>query len=342
ANPEGVAVGDFNGDGFPDIVTANTNADSASVLLNNGDGTFATKTDYPTGSVPTSVAVGDFNGDGFPDIVTSNLGVSTVSVLLNNGDGTFGAKTDYPTGSGPVAVAVGDFDGDGAPDLVTANSVSTVSVLSNNGDGTFGTNTDYPTDNSPVAVAVGDFNGGLPDIVSANSSASTVSVLLNTTGSSTGPVITSPADGSTIKDCGGRPGKHRNVMGNTGRGCTVAFTGTGSSGDTISVTDEHGVTICKAVVYAAGNWTCTSKRPISPGQHTFTPTATDAGGNTTTGPSVTVTIKPQSHKPCKLHRLSAIHTSPVRPGVSATAGQAASTRDSGHEPLSGSRPERCV
>ncbi|MGV9242457.1 Ig-like domain-containing protein [Streptomyces sp. NPDC003710] len=131
-------------------------------------------------------------------------------------------------------------------------------------------------------------------------------------------------------------------MGSTGRGCTVTFTGTGSSGDTISVTDEHGVTICTAIVDSAGNGTCTSKRTIPPGQHTFTPTATDAGGDTTTGPSVTVTTKPQPHKPCKPRKPSAIPTSPVRPTVSATAGQTAYGRGSGHEPVSGSCSEGCV
>jgi hypothetical protein len=345
ANPESVAVGDFNGDGDLDLVTANVNADSVSVLLNNGDGTFGAKTDYPTGVLPVSVAVGDFNGDGHLDLVTANESVHTVSVLLNNGDGTFAAKTDYPTGNGPASVAVGDFDGDGHPDLVTADSgAATVSVLMNNGDGTFGANTDYPTDGSPVSVAVGDLNGGLPDLVTANPSANTVSVLLNTTGS-TGPVITSPADGSTITDCRGRPGKHRDVMGSTGRRCTVTFSGTGSSGDSISVTDEHGATICTATVHTDGTWTCTSKRPIPPGQHTFTPTATDARGDTTTGPSVTVTIEPQPRKPCKPckpHRLSAIQTSPVRPTVSATRVQTAYTRGSGHEPVSGSCSQGCV
>ncbi|MER7810895.1 FG-GAP-like repeat-containing protein [Streptomyces sp900116325] len=299
--PNSVAVGDFNGDGDLDLATANINGPTVSVLLNNGDGTFAPKTDYPTGTVPASVAVGDFNGDGDLDLATANEGAFTVSVLLNNGDGTFAPKADYGTGDFPVSVAVGDFNGDGRLDLVTANSggsADTVSVLLNNGDGTFGAKTNYTTGSFPLSVAVGDFNGGLPDLVSANAGANTVSVLLNTTGSgSAAPVITSPADGSTIKDCRGRPGKHSNVMGSTGRRCTVTFTGTGGPGDTISVTGEHGATICTTTVDTAGNWSCTSKTPISRGQYTFTPTATDAGGGTTTGPSVTVTIKPQPHNP---------------------------------------------
>ena len=62
--PYSVAVGDFNGDGKADLVTANYGVNTVSVLLGNGDGTFQTHVDYGAGNVPYSVAVGDFNGDG--------------------------------------------------------------------------------------------------------------------------------------------------------------------------------------------------------------------------------------------------------------------------------------
>jgi hypothetical protein len=50
--------------------------------LGNGDGTFAPKVDYATGSFPSSVAVGDFNLDGHPDVVGTNPYSNAVSVLL--------------------------------------------------------------------------------------------------------------------------------------------------------------------------------------------------------------------------------------------------------------------
>ena len=128
--PVSVAIGDLNGDGRLDIVTANTSASSASVLLGNGDGTFQANEDYATGFAPFSVAISDLNGDGKPDIVTANRIASSVSVLLGNGDGTFQANQDYATGSAPRSVAIGDLNGDGWPDLVTANNHGdTVSVL---------------------------------------------------------------------------------------------------------------------------------------------------------------------------------------------------------------------
>ena len=70
--PYSVAVGDFNGDGKSDLVTADENDSTASVLLGNGNGTFQAKRSFGTGSQPYSVAVGDFNGDGKSDLVTAD------------------------------------------------------------------------------------------------------------------------------------------------------------------------------------------------------------------------------------------------------------------------------
>jgi hypothetical protein len=85
--PQSLAVGDFNGDGHPDIVTANHDDDTVSVLLGNGDGTFRSKVDYATAPYPFSVATGDFDGDGKLDLAVATVGSNVVSVLLGNGDG---------------------------------------------------------------------------------------------------------------------------------------------------------------------------------------------------------------------------------------------------------------
>ena len=102
-SPDSVAIGDLNGDGRPDLATANYDADGVSVLLNRGDGSFRAKRDYAAGLDPSSVAIGDLNGDGKPDLATANShpAANSVSVLLNRGDGSFQAKLDYPAGGEP-------------------------------------------------------------------------------------------------------------------------------------------------------------------------------------------------------------------------------------------------
>jgi hypothetical protein len=169
-SPFSVAIEDLNGDAKPDLVTANTYANTISVLLSRGDGTFGSKADCGTGNEPHCVVIGDLNGDSKLDLVTANRDANTVSVLLGNGDGSFSTRTDYETGIWPASVAIGDLNGDAKSDLVTANySPSTVSVLLGNGDGTFGVKTDHGTGIGPLSVAIGDVNGDAkPDLATTD------------------------------------------------------------------------------------------------------------------------------------------------------------------------------
>jgi len=117
-----VAVGDFNGDGFKDVVVSQTSfsaAGSISELLGNGDGTLqsAAKINIVGSS---SVAVADFDRDGTLDLAVTNPNTNTVSIFLGNGDGSFGAATLIPAGLSPSAIVVGDFNNDGNPDLAVA------------------------------------------------------------------------------------------------------------------------------------------------------------------------------------------------------------------------------
>jgi hypothetical protein len=183
-DPHAVAVGDFNGDGVPDLVVANTGVcgpagfcdvgTTVSVLLGNGDGTFQDARSFDVAGIsPASVAVGDFAGDGRLSIVTADNGFRStvpgdVSFLLGNGDGTFQPPVALRPGAlGAVrAVAVADLNNDGHADLVvtidSANGGS-VGVLLGRGDNTFQNAVAFPASTnpafSPLHIAVGDFNG---------------------------------------------------------------------------------------------------------------------------------------------------------------------------------------
>ncbi len=198
--PVAVIAADFNGDGRFDLAVADKGANTVSVLLGKGDGTFPTRNDFATGTSPVAVAIGDFNGDGKMDLAVVNRDANSVSILLGNGDGTFNPKTDFTTDTSPVAIAVGDFNGDGKLDLAVVNQGSnTVSIRLGKGDGTFGTKTDFPTGTSPAAIAVADFNAdGKPDLAVTNRGDDTVSIFLGkgdgTFGAKTDfPTGTSPA-----------------------------------------------------------------------------------------------------------------------------------------------------
>jgi hypothetical protein len=188
--PMGIALGDLNGDGTADIVVANQSTlnppgGNVGVLLNQGNGTFATAVIYATGgSHPQAVAIGDLNGDGKPDLAVTNVDANNVGVLLNQGDGTFAAVVPYTTGGLYAAsVALGDLNGDCKPDLAVVNEHSNnVGVLLNQGDGTFAAAVNYTVGPGPNTVVLGDLNGdGKLDVAVSNYSSNNVSVLINNT-----------------------------------------------------------------------------------------------------------------------------------------------------------------
>jgi len=175
---QGVAIGDFNGDGIPDLALGliqiadceecSSGSQLVCVYLGVGDGTFrapncynavAEFSTYSQGNV--SLATGDFNGDGKLDLVSLNAD-GTLSVFLGNGDGTFQPAIDStPGGSLQAPLLVGDFNRDGKLDLVIENytgSAPELLELLGNGDGTFSTPTTIPTGSSIYEVVSGDFN----------------------------------------------------------------------------------------------------------------------------------------------------------------------------------------
>jgi hypothetical protein len=186
ASPDSFEIADLNADRRPDVVTANSDGKSVSVLLDRANGTFAAKRDYRVGGEAMSAIVAELNGDAKPDLVVRRAS-SSFSVLLNRGDGSFvqGQSTDADL-SCEHCVASADLNGDRRADVVTVGD-HVVSVFVNRGDGTFVPRRDYVVAGPDVGeIVVADLNGdGRPDIATAADHR--LSVLLSKGDGSFGP-----------------------------------------------------------------------------------------------------------------------------------------------------------
>jgi hypothetical protein len=184
--PQALAVGDFNGDGSPDIAVADLGDNTVTVLLGNGSGGFtqAPGSPFAAGNQPHDIAVGDFNGDGIQDLAVASENASDITILLGNGSGGFIAApgVPLPTGIYGAAIRVGDFNNDGIQDLVVAGTGYTnVIVLLGNGAGGFSPapSSPIPIGTQPDSFAVADLNAdGNQDIVVVDYWSNSLTVLL--------------------------------------------------------------------------------------------------------------------------------------------------------------------
>ncbi len=205
---------DLNGDGRVDL--AGSNANAASVMLGNGDGTFRPKTDFPIGMQTQAIAAGDFNSDGRMDLmVTLNTPQLSLALLTGTGTGTFNAPTFFPNTSGfdSPAIAATDLNGDGRLDLVVMHGIAcftapcraarSITILLGNGNGTFQTPSEIDVGTGPMSMAVVDLNrDGIKDLAIGGGNTE-LSVLLGV-GNGTfvrQPVVTLVAGGDPFSAC---------------------------------------------------------------------------------------------------------------------------------------------
>jgi hypothetical protein len=175
--PQGLAIGDLNGDGRNDIVVVNNYDSNVSVLMGLPGGPFApdASSPYSVGNRPTGVALADFNGDCRLDMAVANGTDGTISVLYGQPTGPlFGPAISYAvSGPGLNRLAAADLNGDGHVDLAVTNangssSEPDVYVLFGLPAGDFGNTVSYDLGNT-MGVAACDLNAdGTPDLAVAD------------------------------------------------------------------------------------------------------------------------------------------------------------------------------
>ena len=119
----GIAIGDLNGDGKPDIAAVSNFGQDVDILLGDGAGGFQEAAATPTtDSGPTALLMTDFNGDGKLDLIVPHCcGLSDATFLLGNGNGTFQSEVHFVSGREPAGIALTRFAGSNGPDMVIAD-----------------------------------------------------------------------------------------------------------------------------------------------------------------------------------------------------------------------------
>lgn len=205
--PAGIAIGDIDGDGKPDIAVTNNISSTVSVFRNTSlpgvidASTLAPQVSLLTSSGPAdnagtaNISMGDLDGDGRPEIAVTNTEKNTVSVFRNISatgvinSGSFSAKTDLTTGDDPLGLVITDFDGDKKPDIAFNNASSgNFSIYRNRyvsgpvNESSFAARANFSTElfGATVNISAGDLNNdSKPEMIVSNFLGNSISIYQN-------------------------------------------------------------------------------------------------------------------------------------------------------------------
>jgi hypothetical protein len=292
ANAVSLAVGDFNGDGIPDVAVGESGM-GVFVLFGQSNGTLGSPVQVDSSANPTGLAAGSLTTDGRTDLIVADQATGNLHIYLGNADGTFTAET-APTGAtGASLAALGDLNNDGKLDLIVAGfipgtspnpNVSNVYTFLGNGDGTFqaaNTLAIADTDAAVSSLALADFNkDGNLDVVLGNPSDYTELLLGNGDGTLT----------ETILALGQRPNTlaAADLLGNGYPEILVGESSTQGQGDSLTVFQNQSTGWAAALATPTVT-VSPSPASITTAQSTMV-TVTVSGASGATSPTGSVTL----------------------------------------------------
>lgn len=200
-SPEAIALGDLNGDGKLDIITASTSNHNVSILKNTStlgaisfDPALTLVMTSPGSLGPTGLSVDDLDMDGKADIVIAYYNAGKISILKNTSSTaalSFAANVDFTSLPQTYRTAVADFDGDGKKDIAATNNAAITVFKNTTSPGSinlasFAPAVSFTCGTGLIGIGATDFdNDGKIDMAVSSIFSNSVFVLRNTTASAT-------------------------------------------------------------------------------------------------------------------------------------------------------------
>lgn len=145
--PRSIVAVDLDGDNDVDLATANEADYNVSIILNNGDGTFASPVNYSIGDTPSGICAGYFNEDEYIDLaaIKHNQGSSdNLVTMYNDGDGTFTYIYYWDSPDDNMGrIAAADLTDDGLDDIISGNTDHDILTEYRSESGVFDTSRTY-------------------------------------------------------------------------------------------------------------------------------------------------------------------------------------------------------